>query len=93
MKKQDQANSPIQQKWRTTLDRVNKIIMTYNIATLPGDGIGPEVVDQAVKVLNAIGKRYGHNFVFTYAPVGATAIDQTGAPYPCLLYTSDAADE
>jgi len=82
MKKQDQANSPIQQKWRTTLDRVNKIIMTYNIATLPGDGIGPEVVDQAVKVLNAIGKRYGHNFVFTYAPVGATAIDKTGAPYP-----------
>lgn len=56
--------------------------MSFNIATLPGDGIGPEVVDQAVKVLKAIGEKYGHTFNFNYAPVGATAIDQTGAPYP-----------
>jgi len=56
--------------------------MNYKIATLPGDGIGPEVVDQAVKALNAIGKRFGHEFEFTFAWVGAIAIDKTGNPYP-----------
>lgn len=86
MKKQFNANYPIQPKWKDTVDRLNKIIMTYNIATLPGDGIGPEVVEQAVKVLKAIGEKNGHNFIFTYAPVGATAIDQTGEPYPTATH-------
>ncbi len=94
MKKQSDANSPINQPWKASLDRVNKIIMTYNIATLPGDGIGPEVVEQAVKVMTAIGQKYGHTFKFTYAPVGATAIDSTGEPYPAetheLCMNSDA---
>ncbi len=94
MKKQSNANSPINQPWKASLDRVNKIIMTYNIATLPGDGIGPEVVEQAVKVMNAIGQKHGHTFKFTYAPVGATAIDSTGEPYPAetheLCMNSDA---
>ena len=56
--------------------------MNFKIATLPGDGIGPEIVDQAVKVLNAVGKKFSHSFDFTHAPVGAAAIDATGNPYP-----------
>nr|MDA3822716.1 3-isopropylmalate dehydrogenase [Bacteroidales bacterium] len=56
--------------------------MNFNIAVLPGDGIGPEIVDQALKVLKAIAKKYDHEFSFNEAPVGATAIDQTGNPYP-----------
>ena len=56
--------------------------MNFNIGTLAGDGIGPEIVEQAVKVLEAIGKKYNHGFTFNEALVGATAIDQTGDPYP-----------
>lgn len=56
--------------------------MKYTIATLPGDGIGPEIVEQAVKVLKAIGRKYNHEFVFENALTGAAAIDATGDPYP-----------
>lgn len=56
--------------------------MNYKIAVLAGDGIGPEIVDQAVKVMNAIGKKFNHTFEYTEALVGATAIDKTGNPYP-----------
>lgn len=56
--------------------------MKYHIATLPGDGIGPEIVDQAIKVLKAVEKKYQHEFVFEQGYVGATAIDKTGNPYP-----------
>ncbi|PHI19691.1 3-isopropylmalate dehydrogenase [Lewinellaceae bacterium SD302] len=52
------------------------------LAVLDGDGIGPEVVKQAIKVLNAVGQKFGHDFSYDYAPVGATAIDQTGEPLP-----------
>ncbi|NJC25993.1 3-isopropylmalate dehydrogenase [Neolewinella antarctica] len=54
----------------------------YNIATLAGDGIGPEVIKQGIKVLNQVGLNFGHKFRFDFAPVGATAIDQTGSPLP-----------
>ncbi len=56
--------------------------MEFKIAKLPGDGIGPEVVEQAVKVINAVGEKFGHKFNFEYAHVGAIAIDETGNPYP-----------
>lgn len=56
--------------------------MNYTIATLPGDGIGPEIIEQAVKVLYAIGEKYNHTFNFENALVGAAAIDATGNPYP-----------
>ncbi len=52
------------------------------LAVLDGDGIGPEVVRQAVKVLEAIGRCYGHEFSYAHAAVGAAAIDQTGNPLP-----------
>ncbi|MDN5200697.1 3-isopropylmalate dehydrogenase [Fulvivirgaceae bacterium BMA10] len=56
--------------------------MKFQIATLPGDGIGPEIVEQAVKVLKAVGERFGHEFNFEYGLVGASAIDETGDPFP-----------
>ena len=56
--------------------------MDLNIAVLAGDGIGPEIVEQAIKVLKAVGIKYKHNFNFTEALVGATAIDQVGDPFP-----------
>src|SRR5690554_615880 len=56
--------------------------MEMNIALLPGDGIGPEVINQAVKVVKAVGQKYGHRITFTEAIVGAAAIDQGGNPYP-----------
>lgn len=56
--------------------------MEMNIALLPGDGIGPEVVDQAVKVVNAVAKKFGHKITFEKALTGAAAIDAVGQPYP-----------
>ena len=56
--------------------------MKKNIAVLAGDGIGPEVTQQAVKVLNAIAERYEHHFFYKSAEVGAIAIDKTGDPLP-----------
>ena len=56
--------------------------MNYKIAVLPGDGIGPEIVEQAIKVLKAVGTKFNHNFEFTEALVGATAIDRVGDPFP-----------
>jgi 3-isopropylmalate dehydrogenase len=56
--------------------------MQFKIATLPGDGIGPEIIDQAVEVLKAVSEVYDHQFEFTFGFVGASAIDETGDPYP-----------
>jgi len=56
--------------------------MRLKIALLTGDGIGPEVSTQAVKVLKAIGDVYDHSFEFKEAIVGAIAIDKTGNPLP-----------
>ena len=56
--------------------------MRYNICVMPGDGIGPEIVAEAVKVLEAAGKKYGLEFGFTDAVIGGAAIDATGGPLP-----------
>ena len=56
--------------------------MNFKIAVLPGDGIGPEIIDQAKKVITAVGKKFNHNFNFTNGLVGAIAIDKTGNPLP-----------
>ena len=56
--------------------------MTYNIALVKGDGIGPEIVDSAVRVLEKIGERYGHTFHFTSYLAGGCAIDACGVPLP-----------
>ncbi len=56
--------------------------MKLDIAVLSGDGIGPEVTAQAVKVLEAISHSFDHVFIFKDALVGAIAIDKTGSPLP-----------
>ena len=53
-----------------------------NIALLPGDGVGPEVTKQAVRVLDAVAQRFGHDFTYTEALIGGAAIDATGHPLP-----------
>ncbi|HET8913507.1 MAG TPA: 3-isopropylmalate dehydrogenase [Ktedonobacteraceae bacterium] len=50
----------------------------YTLMVLPGDGVGPEVTRQAVRVLEAVSKRFGHTFSFTEALVGVAAIDAEG---------------
>ena len=52
------------------------------IAVLPGDGIGPEVVRQATRVLEAVASRFHHFFELRNAPIGGEAIDRTGVPLP-----------
>ncbi|MEY8760108.1 isocitrate/isopropylmalate family dehydrogenase, partial [Chryseobacterium tongliaoense] len=54
----------------------------FKIAVLPGDGIGPEVVNESVKILNAIAEVFHYKFQFTYGMIGAEAIFQTGNPLP-----------
>ena len=56
--------------------------MKLNIALLAGDGIGPEVIDQAVKVSDAIAQKFNHEINWTSALTGAAAIDAVGEPYP-----------
>ena len=56
--------------------------MTYNIALVKGDGIGPEIVTSAVQVLKKIGQKFGHDFIFTDYLAGGAAIDATGFPLP-----------
>jgi len=66
---------------------------TYRLAVLPGDGIGPEVVAEAVRVLRAIGKTAGTSFELEQAIVGGAAIDATGRPLPAeTLRLCQAAD-
>jgi len=56
--------------------------MKATIAVLGGDGIGPEVTAEAVRVLEAVAARYGHEFQFTNALIGGAAIDASGSPLP-----------
>ena len=56
--------------------------MTYKIGLLRGDGIGPEIVDSAVRVLEAIAEKYGHKFAFTPYLIGGAALDACGVPLP-----------
>ena len=56
--------------------------MKKNIAVILGDGIGPEVTQQSIKVLNGITEKFGHEFYYTYGLMGADAIDKTGSPLP-----------
>ena len=56
--------------------------MEKNIAVIKGDGIGPEIVDSAVAVLEKVAAKYGHKFTFTPYLAGGCAIDATGVPLP-----------
>ena len=59
--------------------------MTYKIALIKGDGIGPEVVGEAVKVLEAVGEKFGHSFSFTEVLMGGCATDAVGVSIKALL--------
>lgn len=54
----------------------------YNVVVLKGDGIGPEIVDEAIKVLDAAGEKYGFKMNYDYQLMGGCAIDATGEPLP-----------
>lgn len=57
-------------------------MMNLNIAVLPGDGIGPEIIEQALLVTEAVCNKFGHRLSYEHALVGASAIDAVGNPYP-----------
>jgi 3-isopropylmalate dehydrogenase len=68
-------------------------VAQFKIATLPGDGIGPDITEQAVKVLDAVGSTFGHSFSYTEALIGGAAIDATGSPLPeATLAVAQASD-
>ena len=54
--------------------------MNFNVAVIPGDGIGPEIVTEAQKVLNAVGEKFGHSFQYTEVDMGGISIDKYGVP-------------
>jgi len=56
--------------------------MKLKLAVLPGDGIGPEIIEQAIKSVKAVASKFGHELDYEYALTGAVAIDQVGEPYP-----------
>jgi 3-isopropylmalate dehydrogenase len=56
--------------------------MNYKIAVIPGDGIGPEIMNEALKVLDKVGEKYGHFFECTKVLAGGAAIDATGMSLP-----------
>ena len=55
--------------------------MDFDIAVLSGDGIGPEVTDQGVRVLEAVGRGFGHRFNLAYGDIGGISIDNHGVPF------------
>ena len=52
------------------------------VAVLEGDGVGPEIMKEGLRVLEAVSARYGHTFKLTYAPFGANAYFSHGHPFP-----------
>ncbi len=67
--------------------RKNKVtggrkLKEFNIAVLPGDGIGPEIVKQAIKVMDAVAEKFNLKLNYEYGLIGGAAIDETGNPFP-----------
>lgn len=56
--------------------------VTKHIVVLPGDGIGPEITSQSLRVLDAVCKKFGHEFEYSFGLIGADAIEKTGNPLP-----------
>ena len=59
--------------------------MEKQIAVIRGDGIGPEIVNQALRVLDAVAAKYGHTFTYTDVDMGGIAIDKWGEPLPAAM--------
>ena len=60
--------------------------MNLKIAVLPGDGIGPEVTNESIKVLKCIADKYNHKIELSEGPVGAIAIEEYNDPYPDITH-------
>ncbi|MFZ3590017.1 3-isopropylmalate dehydrogenase [Bacillus sp. DJP31] len=56
--------------------------MKFSIAILEGDGVGPEIINEAVLLLKTVAKQYGHTFQFDYGQIGGVAVDEVGTPLP-----------
>ena len=56
--------------------------MNKTIAIIKGDGIGPEIVTEAMGILDAVAAKFGHTFTYVDAPMGGNAIDKFGVPLP-----------
>ena len=54
--------------------------MNFNIAVIKGDGIGPEIVTEAMKVMDKVAEKFGHTFNYTQVLMGGCSIDATGVP-------------
>ena len=67
-------------KLRRTIYEKEVIVMDFKVGVIAGDGIGPEVTAEAVKVLDAVGEKYGHTFDYTEILMGGCSIDATGVP-------------
>src|SRR5262245_66491083 len=63
-----------------TLERGERV--NARIAVLAGDGVGREIVPEAVKVLKVVGEKFGHSFEFVNGDIGGQAIDKVGVPLP-----------
>ena len=75
------------QRFRLSSHRFDRTLKA-NIVLLPGDGIGPEIIDQAARVLREVATRFGHTFEFTSRRIGGIAIDETGDPLPAETVTA-----
>jgi 3-isopropylmalate dehydrogenase len=69
-------------KVEANLQLEHTTMAAYQIAVCSGDGIGPEVMAQALRVLDAVGAKFGHSFSFVEAPVGGAAFELHGAHLP-----------
>lgn len=73
--------------------RLSTVCKVHKICVLPGDGIGPEIMDVATKALTAAGAKEGEQFEYKYCLIGGAAIDATGKPLPDdTLETAKASD-
>lgn len=76
------AGSPTRRQAVTRRTACRVVCKAHKIAVLPGDGIGPEIMTQALKVLTAAGKAEGETFEYKEALIGGAAIDAVGNPLP-----------
>lgn len=76
------AGTPTRRQAVTRQTACRVVCKAHKVAVLPGDGIGPEIMAQALKVLTAAGKAEGESFEYKEALIGGAAIDATGSPLP-----------
>jgi 3-isopropylmalate dehydrogenase len=69
-------------KKESKIEKEGTPMKTYNLAVIRGDGIGPEIVEECIKVLETAGRRFGFGFAYQPCLMGGCAIDATGVPLP-----------